>query len=145
MPPGRTVAEPRNNFASRAEVEQYVRSSIPNLPEEAIPQRVELYFKQRPDGSWGYRADVLGVRRGRRNQNSDALWDHVRNVQCPTLVIRAGAETPLISQATAERLARENPRIDVVTVPNAGHNVHFAHFDEFMPILRQFLGQPIAV
>ena len=27
----------------------------------------------------------------------------------------------------------------------AGHNIHFAHFDEFMPILRQFLAQPVAV
>jgi len=32
---------------------------------------------------------------------------HVRNVQCPTLVIRAGAEPPLVSQETAERLTRE--------------------------------------
>jgi hypothetical protein len=33
----------------------------------------------------------------------------------------------------------------VVTVPDAGHNIHFAHFDEFMPVLRQFLAQPVAV
>jgi pimeloyl-ACP methyl ester carboxylesterase len=33
----------------------------------------------------------------------------------------------------------------VVTVPNAGHNIPFAHFEEFMPILRQFLKQSAAV
>lgn len=145
MPPGRAPADVPNNFASRAEVEQHVRKSTPNLPESALQGRVDLYFRERPDGTWGYRADVVGVRRGRRGQNSDALWDHVRNVQCPTLVIRAGAEPPLVSQETAERLTRENPRIEVVTVPGAGHNIHFAHFDEFMPILRQFLSQTVAV
>ncbi|MBV8716081.1 MAG: alpha/beta hydrolase [Chloroflexi bacterium] len=145
MPPGRTPADVPNNFASRAEVEQYVRKTTPNLSEPALQGRVDLYFRERPDGTWGYRADVAGVRRGRRGQNSDALWDHVRNVQCPTLVIRAGAEPPLVSQETAERLTRENPRIEVVTVPGAGHNIHFAHFNEFMPILRQFLSQPVAV
>ena len=88
---------------------------------------------------------MVGVRNGRREQDSNATWASVRNVQCPTLVIRAGAEPPLVSQETAERLTRENPCIEVVTVPDAGHNLHFAHFDEFMPILRQFLGQPAAV
>ena len=62
----------------------------------------------------------------------------------PTLVIRAGAEPALVSQETAERLSRENSRIQVVTVPGAGHNIHFAHFDEFMTHLRQVLAQPVA-
>jgi len=145
MPPGRAPSEVQAHFASRDEVEQYVRTSNPTMPEGAVQQRVDVYFRARPDGTWGYRADVVGVRKGRRAQDPDALWAHVRNVQCPTLVIRAGAEPPQVSQETAERLTRENPRIEVVTVPGAGHNIHFAHYDEFMPILRQFLAQPVAV
>jgi esterase len=145
MPRGRTLADVPSTFASRAEVEQYVRKSSVNMSEVALQGRVDIYYRERPDGTWGYRADVVGVRRGRRAQDSDALWDQVRNVQCPTLVIRAGAEPALVSLETAERLTRENPRIEVVTVPDAGHNIHFAHFDEFMPILRQFLAQPVAV
>jgi hypothetical protein len=35
--------------------------------------------------------------------------------------------------------------MEVVTVPDAGHNIHFAHFDQFMPILRQFVSQKVAV
>jgi pimeloyl-ACP methyl ester carboxylesterase len=145
MPPGRIQADPPSSFASRAEVEQYIRKTAPNMPESAVQERVEVYYRERPDGSWGFRADVVGVRKARRGQNSDALWTHVRNVQCPALVIRAGAEPPLVSQETAERLTHENPRIEVVTVPEAGHNIHFAHFDAFMPILRQFLAQPVPV
>ena len=145
MPPGRTPADVPSSFAARSEVELYIRKTAPNMPEPAVQDRVAVYYRERPDGTWGFRADVVGVRQARRAQDPNALWQHVRNVQCPTLVIRAGAEPPLVSQETAERLTRENPRIEVVTVPGAGHNIHFAHFDEFMPILRQFLTQPAGV
>jgi pimeloyl-ACP methyl ester carboxylesterase len=145
MPPGRTIAEPRNSFASRKEVEDAVRASTVNMSEQALQGRVDLYYRELPDGTWAYRADVIGVRRGRASQDPDAAWANVRGVQCPTLVIRAGAEPPLVSAETVERLKRENPRIDVITVPDAGHNIHFAHFDEFMPLLRAFLAQPAAV
>jgi len=145
LPPGRTPPDVRNSFTSRAELEGYVRATNPTLPEEALQQRIDLYYRERPDGTWGYRADVVGIRQGRSTQDNDALWTAVRSVRCPTLVIRAGAEPPLVSEETAERLTRENPRIEVVTVPNAGHNIHFAHYDAFMPILRQFLAQPVPV
>jgi pimeloyl-ACP methyl ester carboxylesterase len=65
-------------------------------------------------------------------------------VKAPTLVIRAGAEPTLVAQETVERLGRENPRIHVVTVAGAGHNIHFAHFTEFMTRLRDVLSQPAA-
>ena len=143
MPPGRTIPEPRSTFASRAEVEQIVREAQPNTPEPAVQQRVDVYYRERPDGTWGYRADVVGVRRARREQHPDTLWADVRNVQCPTLVIRAGGEPALVSEETVARLTRENPRIEVVTVPGANHNIHFAHFDAFMPLVRQFLAQPV--
>jgi pimeloyl-ACP methyl ester carboxylesterase len=145
MPPGRTLPEPQSTFSSRAEVEASVRAAQPNMPEAALQQRIDLYYRGRPDGTWAYRADVVGVRRGRRDQDPDTLWADVRNVQCPTLVMRAGGEPPLVSEETAARLTRENPRIEVVTVPGANHNIHFAHFDAFMPLLRQFLAQPAAV
>ncbi|HLZ28629.1 MAG TPA: hypothetical protein VKV73_15050 [Chloroflexota bacterium] len=58
-------------------------------------------------------------------------------------MIRAGAEPPLVSQETAERLTRENSRIEVVTVPGAGHNIHFAHFDHFMMHLGKVLSLPV--
>src|ERR1051326_2615996 len=103
MPPGRMPADPPSSFASRAEVEMYVRTSTPNLPDNAVPQRVDLYYRERPDGTWSYRADVVGVRKARRGQSSDAAWNNVRNVQCPTLVIRAGAEPPLVSPRSEER------------------------------------------
>ncbi len=143
LPPGRTLTELRTSFASRDEVVQSVRAANPTMSEAAVQGRADVYYRPRPDGTWGFRADVVGVRHGRGAHDAERSWANVRKVQAPTLVIRAGAEPPLVSQETAERLSRENPRIQVVTVPGAGHNIHFAHFDDFMPLLREFLARPI--
>jgi esterase len=144
LPPGRMLTELRQSFPSRAVVEQSVRDANPTMPEQAVQGRVDVYYRPRPDGTWGFRADVAGVRRGRSAHDADKSWENVRKVKAPTLVIRAGAEPALVSQETADRLTRENSRIHVVTVPGAGHNIHFAHFDEFMTHLRQMLSQPVA-
>jgi pimeloyl-ACP methyl ester carboxylesterase len=143
-PEGRMLTELPTTFASRAEVEQSVRTANPTMPETTVQGRVDVYYRPRPDGTWGFRADVAGVRHGRGASNSEKAWDNVRKVQAPTLVIRAGAQPALVSEETAERLSRENPRIEVVTVPGAGHNIHFAHFDQFMSHLRRMLSQPLA-
>lgn len=143
LPPGRTLTELRTTFASRSEVEQSVRTANPTMSEAAVQGRVDVYYRPRPDGTWAFRADVVGVRHGRGAHDAEKSWANVRNVQVPTLVIRAGAEPPLVSQETAERLTRENPRIQVVTVPGAGHNIHFAHFDQFMTHLGDVLSQPL--
>lgn len=144
LAPGRMLTELRTTFASRAEVEQSVRTAQPTMSEAAVQGRVDVYYRPRPDGTWGFQADVVGVRHGRGAHDADRSWENVRRVQAPTLVIRAGAEPTLVSAETAERLSRENPRIRVVTVPGAGHNIHFAHFDQFMTHLRQTLSEPVA-
>ena len=144
LPAGRALTELRTTFPSRAEVEQTVRTANPTMPEAAVQGRVDVYYRARPDGTWGFRADVAGVRHGRGAHDADKSWANVRKVKAPTLVIRAGAEPALVSLETAERLSRENDRIHVVTVPGAGHNIHFAHFDDFMIHLRGVLSQPAA-
>ena len=142
LSPGRMLTELRTSFGSRDEVAHSVRTANPTMSEQAVQGRVDVYYRPRPDGTWGFRADVGGVRHGRGAHEAEKSWGNVRKVQAPTLVIRAGAEPALVSTETAERLTRENPRIRVVTVPGAGHNIHFAHFDAFMGHLLQVLAQP---
>jgi pimeloyl-ACP methyl ester carboxylesterase len=133
-------------FASRDEVAASVREANPHMAQAALEQRVDVYYVQRADGTWGFRADVAGVRGALASQPGyEKLWQHVRSIQCPTLVIRAGQEPPGISAKTVDLLKEANPRIEVVTVADAGHNVHFAHFGEFMPLLEQFLAEPAGV
>ena len=133
-------------FASRDAVAASVREANPHMAPDVVEQRVDVYYVQRADGTWGYRADVAGVRGAlARTQNYEKLWQRVRDIQCPTLVIRAGLEPPGISPRTVDLLKEANPRVQVVTVADAAHNIHFAHFGEFMPLLEQFLAQPAAV
>jgi pimeloyl-ACP methyl ester carboxylesterase len=133
-------------FASRDEVAASVREANPHMSPGAVERRVDVYYVMRPDGTWGYRADVAGVRGALASQPGYAkLWQHVGNIRCPTLVIRAGQEPPGITPETVGLLKEANPRIEVVTVADAAHNIHFAHFEEFMPLLEQFLAQPTAV
>jgi pimeloyl-ACP methyl ester carboxylesterase len=133
-------------FASRDEVAASVREALPLMREASVQERVDIYYVERSDGTWGFRADVEGVRKALSSQRGyETLWGHVKNIQCPTLVIRAGQEPPGISPETVELLTATNPRVEVATVADAGHNIHFAHFDEFMVLLRQFLAQPAPV
>ena len=132
-------------FASRDEVVASIREANPLMAEPTVQERADVYYVERPDGTWGFRADVEGVRGAlSRRTGSETLWGHVRAIQCPTLIIRAGQEPPGISAATVPLLEAANPRIEVVTVADAGHNIHFAHFDDFMPHLRRLLAQPAA-
>jgi pimeloyl-ACP methyl ester carboxylesterase len=131
-------------FTQRSDVVASVREANPHMTDEAVERRVDVYYVQRSDGSWGFRADVAGVRGALATQPGyEKLWAHVRSIKCPTLVIRAGQEPASITPPTVELLTAANPHLEVVTVADAGHNVHFAHFDEFMPLLEQFLAAPV--
>jgi pimeloyl-ACP methyl ester carboxylesterase len=133
-------------FASRDHVVTSIRAAQPSMPHEALERRVDVYYVERADGTWRFRADVARVRTAiSQRPKYDWLWEHVRNIQCPALVIRAGQEPAAITREIIDLLHAINPRIEVVTVPDAGHNVHFAHFEAFMPVLEGFLMEPGAI
>jgi esterase len=75
----------------------------------------------------------------------DFLWDCVRALTCPTLVIR-GEHSNILSAAIAQRMRDELPDGELVTVPGAGHNVPVDRPDEFeqavLPFLRRRSGTP---
>jgi pimeloyl-ACP methyl ester carboxylesterase len=133
-------------FASREAVVASVRAAQPLMAQDALERRVDVSYTARADGTWGFRADVAAVRTAiSRRPGYEWLWEHVRHITCPTLVIRAGQEPAAITPETIELLHTSNPNVEVVTVPAAGHNVHFAHFEAFMPVLEQFLRETAAV
>lgn len=50
------------------------------------------------------------------------MWDSVRAVQAPTVILR-GAESDVLIPSTVERLKREFRGVRIVDVPNAGHSI----------------------
>jgi pimeloyl-ACP methyl ester carboxylesterase len=62
------------------------------------------------------------------------LWDAVA---CPTLVIR-GAQSDLLSKATAEEMTQRGPKAKLVELPGIGHAPSLLHEDQ-IAIVREFL------
>lgn len=77
----------------------------------------------RPEGEAGFRLHYDPAIRGPMADGPPAdieIWPLYDAIACPTLVIR-GAESTLLTAATAEEMTRRGPRARVVTFPGVGH------------------------
>jgi pimeloyl-ACP methyl ester carboxylesterase len=87
-----------------------------------------------PDGTWT------------RKHNPDLeahlslgpVWEIVKNVACPTLIVRGELSNPL-SQPDAERLAASMPEARLITLEGAGHPVAQDRPDELASAIHTFL------
>jgi len=73
----------------------------------------------------------------RAAQDQQALWDAFDAIRCPTLLVR-GAQSDLLSRATAEEMTRRGPRPQLVEIADVGHAPTFVHPDQ-IAIARAFL------
>ena len=90
--------------------------------------------KQREDGRWIFKMDpalrgAVGTvetdeeRAEREKANTQALWDALAKVQCPSLVVR-GAASDIISADVADRMVEVlGDSSQLAVVPRAGHSV----------------------
>ena len=115
-------ADPR--FATFDELEQHIRSvSAPfgALTDAQWRQLSETTARQLHDGRWALRYDPGIAIPFRTAQDQSAmlwaLWDAIR---CPTLLLR-GAQSDLLSAATAREMAARGPKPQVVEFENIGH------------------------
>ena len=67
------------------------------------------------------------------------LLDLFADLRCPTLLVRAAIARGGIVGEEAVSLAKANPRVQVVTIPEADHNIHRGQFDAFMAEVEPFL------
>ena len=51
------------------------------------------------------------------------MWDCVRKIQCPTLLIR-GSESDILQNEVAVQMIKENLNITLIEIPDATHYVH---------------------
>jgi pimeloyl-ACP methyl ester carboxylesterase len=68
------------------------------------------------------------------------VTDKLANVRIPSLLVRAEVERGGIVGDSVLQAIRANPLIQVVTIPNADHNIHRGEFDAFMRTVEPFLG-----
>jgi pimeloyl-ACP methyl ester carboxylesterase len=112
------------------------RRSLANLR-----QRLSHNLKQLPSGKWTWKFDQQRLTTGiRSGLGPEGLWEDVRKIRCPTLIVRGG-ESDILSPAAAERLQAAIPNSRLTIVPGAGHSVMGDNPEGFAAVVQEFLGQ----
>lgn len=98
---------------------------------------------QDSDGQWTRHYD-LGLAQPFRSTTIEtaeadqaALWAAYDAIRCPTLLVR-GAQSDLLSRATADNMTQRGPKATLVEIPDVGHAPTFVHDDQ-IAIARKFL------
>ncbi|CDG82596.1 alpha/beta fold hydrolase [Janthinobacterium agaricidamnosum] len=100
-------------------------------------------LRQDKDGQWVRHYD-MGLALPFRSATPESaatdeamLWAAYDAVTCPTLLVR-GAESDLLSRATADIMLSRGPQAELVEIAGVGHAPTFIH-DEQIAIARKFL------
>ena len=110
-------------FATYAELGAYVRSvSAPFGPLTDVQWEhvVRTNARQRPDGRWGQAYDPRIAVPFRAQPSPPDMWPLWDAIRCPTLVLR-GAESDLLSAATATEMSQRGPCPQVIAFAGIGH------------------------
>ena len=124
-------------FASYAEAERYIRAvSAPfgALTDAQWEHLTRTCVAQRAGGRWGLTYDpgiAVPFRAAAAPPDLWPVWDAIR---CPTLVLR-GAQSDLLSPATAAAMAARGPRPRVVEFAGVGHAPMLLAPDQYGPVV----------
>lgn len=122
--------------------EDAVRQALeqaPNRPADAERQRILTNLVRRDDGRWTWRYDpvfrspIVGTL-----PSSATQWALMPQITCPTLLVR-GADSPMLSRETADRMVRAIPNCRLIEVADAGHAVALDNPHGFLAAVRPFL------
>lgn len=98
-------------------------------------------IEQKDDGTADWRFYLPGVRESLHSGRSKDRWRELRDLKCPTLVVRGENSTDL-RPSVYENMLAANERIEGVVIPKAGHWVHFDQSEAFLKALREFFAKP---
>jgi pimeloyl-ACP methyl ester carboxylesterase len=126
-------------FASFEEAVERAHAFNPRRSIGNLRERLGHALRQTPEGRWTYKFDP-GIAAAGVDRDFAALWDDVRRLRCPTLLVR-GAESPILARETAERFSRELPGAAVAEVAGAGHSVMGDNPAGFLGAVRPFLAR----
>lgn len=110
------------------------RPVYPLSTEEVVMHRVRHNLKRREDGRWTWKHSPDVARRW----NPQDLSEAIREIRCPTLVVR-GAKSEVFAPEVAAAMADAIPRAALFTIEGSGHSVPMDRPAEFEDALRRFL------
>ncbi|MDP6606761.1 MAG: alpha/beta hydrolase [Dehalococcoidia bacterium] len=114
-------------------------------------------LKPTEEGRWTWKQDHRGRRtpaagapevsedemRAAREANADRMWDDLKSIKTPTLLMRGGISNVLALDA-AERVVEAMPDCRLVEIPGAGHRVQGDNPKDFAAELDAFLSKTLA-
>lgn len=138
------TSEAPSEFADLAEVAAYTREIYPAFAKVSQPVLIEWVkwsVKPAPGGRLTWKLDPA-VRRAMRPSGSASrppdLWVQFTRITAPILVLR-GAESDILSPATAGRMCRVLKGVQLVEVPGVGHAPSLGE-PESLAAIESFLG-----
>lgn len=127
-------------FATFSEYEAYVREiSAPfgHLSDAQWEHLARSNGRQGGDGRWEVGYDPAIAIPFRSQPAPPDLWPQWDAIGCPTLVLR-GADSDLLSGATARAMTERGPRARVIEFPGVGHAPMLLERTQYEPVV-QFL------
>jgi len=133
-------------FASFDEGAQYVRAVSASFGPHSDDEWHKLaadVLRQSADGQWQRHYDMAlaepfkAATPETAQRDEAALWGAYDAITCPTLLVR-GAESDLLSAATARMMTGRGPKPQLVEIPGVGHAPTFVQEDQ-IAIARRFL------
>ncbi len=108
-----------------------------------IRERLRHNLKQLPTGRWTWKYDPMLRNPARVGENIGDLWEQVKAIRCPVLIVRGG-ESDILAPEVAARFAGI-VGAEVRTVAGAGHSVMGDNPTGFLAAVQPFLaGLPSA-
>jgi pimeloyl-ACP methyl ester carboxylesterase len=129
----------QTEFATVDEALEYTLRFQPRRDRTALRQSLARSLRQRHDGRWMWKDDLRHIDTSYLTaviDDAHALLDDLYQIRCPTLVIRGSDGCPADATGRFAALLHDSR---VVTVDDAGHNVHRDNHPGFMRALRPFL------
>ena len=124
-------------FSSVKEAADYIKSTHPYHSEDYIMHMLNYALKQDEMGRYKFKYDRQV--RELEFHSPEWLWDYLKMIVCPTLVVR-GTESELLDSEVANRMAATLAFGSVVDIEHAGHTVQGDNPEAFVVAIRRFLG-----
>ncbi len=140
----RGFVEGRDSFGSLEEMVSSVRAFRPGRTDEQLLGSVLRNARRQEDGTYTWKYDSAMRRpeaRPKAGPEEEALlWDALKAIGCPTLVVR-GADSDIVSTASMTEMIRSIPNARGVEVPSAGHLVPGDNPAGFIEVIGPFLSE----
>ncbi|MET0152559.1 MAG: alpha/beta hydrolase [Candidatus Binatia bacterium] len=126
-------------FATFDEAVERALAFNPRRSRENIEERLRHALRRGAEGRWSYKYDPAIGGPGLQS-DFERLWESVRSIRCPTLLVR-GAQSNVLAEETVGRFLAEVPGSEAVVVPAAGHSVMGDNPEGFLAAVRPFLAR----